>query len=74
LRAVVSGEKSAQIAQRVGPAGALRNRAGAIEIPITVTGSATAPRTSVDANAFAKKRVQERIESGVLRLLKKTKD
>ncbi|HET8622399.1 MAG TPA: AsmA family protein [Gemmatimonadales bacterium] len=74
LRAVVTGEKSTQIAQRVGAAEALRNREGAIEIPLTVTGSATAPRTSVDAGAFAKKRVKEQLESGFLKLLKKSKD
>jgi uncharacterized protein involved in outer membrane biogenesis len=74
LRAVVSGEKSTQIAQRVGTVGALRNSEGAIEMPLTVTGSATAPRTSVDAGAFAKKRVREQIESGLLKLLKQPKD
>jgi uncharacterized protein involved in outer membrane biogenesis len=74
LRAVLSGEKSAQVAQRVGPLGALRNQEGTIDVPVTVTGSAMSPRTKVEAGAFAKKRVREELESGFLKLLPKSKD
>ncbi|MGH7518508.1 MAG: AsmA family protein [Gemmatimonadales bacterium] len=74
LRAVLSGEKTAQLAQRAGAVGALRSREGTIDVPVTVTGSATSPRTKVEAGAFAKKRVKETLESGFLKLLDKAKD
>ncbi len=74
LHAVLSGEKSAQVAQRVGPLSALRNREGTIDVPVTVTGSAMSPRTKVEAGSFAKKRVREELESGFLKLLQKSKD
>ncbi len=74
LRAVLSGDKSRQLAQRVGAVGALRTREGTIDVPVTVTGSTTSPRTKVEAGAFAKNRVKEELESGFLKLLKKSKD
>ena len=74
LHAVLSGGKSGQLAQRVGPLGALRDREGKIDVPLTVTGSAMAPRTRVEAGAFAKKRAKEELESGFLKLLQKARD
>ena len=43
-------------------------------MPLTVSGSAMAPRTHIEAGAFARKRVKEELESGFLKPLQKTKD
>ncbi|MGH7628863.1 MAG: AsmA family protein [Gemmatimonadales bacterium] len=74
LRAVLSSEKSGQLAQRVGAVGALRDREGRIDVPVSITGSALAPRTRVEAGVIAKKRVKETLESGFLKLLDKARD
>jgi hypothetical protein len=40
-------------------------------VPLTVSGSAMAPRTHIEAGAFARKRVKEELEPGFLKLLQK---
>ncbi|HEU5168896.1 MAG TPA: AsmA-like C-terminal region-containing protein, partial [Gemmatimonadales bacterium] len=71
LHAILSGEKSQQFAQRLRPVGLARDAKGQIDIPITVRGSAMAPTTRVEVGTYAKQRVREEIESGLLKLFDK---
>jgi uncharacterized protein involved in outer membrane biogenesis len=69
LRAIFSPDKSRELAGRVGFLGKLRNSLGQIEIPLTVTGTAMAPKTWVDLGSVAKKQMKG-IEKGLQQLFK----
>ena len=71
LTATVSPALSKELAQRVGLLQQLSNDRGQITFPVTVTGSTTAPRTSVDLGSLAKKELQGKVEKGILDLLQK---
>jgi uncharacterized protein involved in outer membrane biogenesis len=70
LRALFSQAKSQELAGRVGAIGRLRNASGQIDVPLTVTGTATAPKTTVDVGSVAKKQVQEELQKGLKQLFK----
>ncbi len=70
LRALFSPAKSQELAGRVGAIGRLRNAGGQIDVPLTVTGTATAPKTAVDVGSAAKKQVQEELQKGLQKLFK----
>ena len=71
LKAVVSAAKSAQLLGKLGPLGGLRNSQGELEIPVTVSGTAQAPKYGVPVGAVAKKEVKEQIQKGLNKLLQK---
>ncbi len=75
LRTIVSAAKSQQLLARLGPLGRLRNAQGELAIPVTVTGTTTAPKYGVDVGTVAKKeakeQVQKGIEKGLMKLFKK---
>jgi uncharacterized protein involved in outer membrane biogenesis len=75
LRAVLSSAKSQQLVGKLGPVAQLRNAQGELVIPVTVTGTLTQPKYSVDVGAVAKKEVKKQVEQqvqkGLLKLFKK---
>jgi len=71
LKAVVSAAKSAQLLGKLGPLGGLRNSQGELEIPVTVSGTAQAPKYGVPVGGVAKKEVKEQIQKGLNKLLQK---
>jgi uncharacterized protein involved in outer membrane biogenesis len=75
LRTIVSAAKSQQLLTRLGPLGGLRNAQGELAIPVTVTGTTTAPKYGVDigsvAKTEAKQQLEKGVEKGLMKLFKK---
>jgi uncharacterized protein involved in outer membrane biogenesis len=69
--AIFSTAKSAELAGRVGLVKRLENARGEIQIPVTITGTATAPKTTVDVQSVAKKQVQDQLQKGLIKLFQK---
>lgn len=67
LQAVLSAAKAATL----GPLAQLRNAKGEIAIPVTVSGTATAPKYGIPIGATAKKAVKEEIQKGLQKLFQK---
>jgi uncharacterized protein involved in outer membrane biogenesis len=67
LQAILSAAKVAKL----GPVAHLRNAQGEISIPVTVSGTATAPKYGIPVGAVAKKAVREQVQKGLQRLLQK---
>jgi uncharacterized protein involved in outer membrane biogenesis len=71
LRAVLSAAKTQQLTQRVGVVGRLTNDKGEVAVPVTVTGSTTAPKYSVDVASVAKTQVKDQVQKGLMKLFQK---
>lgn len=71
MMARFNATKSAELAAKAGPAGALRNKQGEIEVPFTVTGTTLASKTRVDLGGMAKARAKEQVQEGVQKGLQK---
>lgn len=71
LTAYFSAPKSGQLAQRIAVSKQLQNRRGEIAIPVTITGTTTAPNTSVDVQNLATMQIQRELQRGLARLLSK---
>lgn len=71
LTAAVSAAMSKQLAQRVGLLKGLSNDRGQVTFPVTVRGTTSAPKISVDLGSLAKKQLEGNIEKGILDLLPK---
>jgi hypothetical protein len=71
MTASASPDLSNQLIQRVGFLQRLSNGRGQVTFPVTVTGTTTAPRISVDLGSIAKKQLQGTLEKGLLDLLQK---
>ena len=67
LQAIISAAKAATL----GPVAQLRNSQGQISIPVTVSGTATAPKYGIPVGAVAKKAVQEQVQKGLQKLFQK---
>jgi uncharacterized protein involved in outer membrane biogenesis len=67
LQAIISAAKAAKL----GPVAYLRNSQGEIAIPVTVSGTATAPKYGIPVGAVAKKAVQEQVQQGLQKLFQK---
>jgi len=67
LQAIISAAKAATL----GPVAHLRNAQGEIAIPVTVSGTATAPKYGVPVGSVAKKAVKEELQKGLNKLLQK---
>ena len=65
LKTIVSSAKSQQLLGKLGPLGRLRNAQGELVIPVTVSGTTTAPRYGVDVGSVAKQQVKEQVQQGV---------
>lgn len=70
LRALFSAAKSKELTGKLRPLARLENANGQLEMPLTVRGTATAPRTMVDVGSVAKQQVQEEIQKGLQKLFK----
>ena len=70
LRALFSPAKSAELIKRIRPLSRLRNANGQIEVPLTIKGTMTAPKTMVDVGSVAKQQVQDEIQKGLQKLFK----
>lgn len=71
LRAVLAPAKAAQLAQLVPVAKRLENSRGEIELPVAVTGLATAPKISVDIQSIAKQQLPGVVQDQVRKRLPK---
>jgi uncharacterized protein involved in outer membrane biogenesis len=71
LQAVVSAAKSQELLAKLGPLSQLRNSQGQIAIPVTVSGTATAPKYGVPVGSVAKKAVENQLQKGLNKLLQK---
>jgi len=71
LRAALSAARSGQLAQKVALLQHLTDDQGQISMPVSVSGTATNPKTSVDVGTVAKKQVKEQVQKGLLKLLEK---
>jgi uncharacterized protein involved in outer membrane biogenesis len=71
LQAVVSAAKSQELLAKLGPLSRLRNSQGQIAIPVTVSGTATAPKYGVPVGSVAKKAVEGELQKGLNKLLQK---
>jgi len=75
LQTILSAAKSQELLAKLGSLGQLRNSQGELAIPVTVSGTTTAPKYSVDVQSLAKKeatqQVQKGIEKGLMKLFKK---
>jgi len=67
LQAIVSAAKVAKL----GPVAQLKNSQGEISIPVTVSGTTTAPKYGIPVGAAAKKAVTEQLQNGLNKLLQK---
>lgn len=67
LKAIISAAKAAKL----GPVAHLGNSQGEIAIPVTVSGTATAPKYGIPVGAVAKKAVQEQVQKGLEKLFEK---
>ncbi len=67
LQAILSAAKAAKL----GPVAHLRNAKGEISIPVTVSGTTTAPKYGIPVGAVAKKAVQEQVQKGLQKLFQK---
>ncbi len=67
LQAIISAAKAAKL----GPVAHLRNSQGEISIPVTVSGTATAPKYGIPVGGVAKKAVQEQVQKGLQKLFQK---
>jgi hypothetical protein len=65
LKTIVSSAKSQQLLAKLGPLGRLRNTQGELVIPVTVSGTTTAPKYAVDVGSVAKQQVKEQVQQGV---------
>ena len=65
LKTIVSSAKSQQLLAKLGPLGRLRNAQGELVIPVTVSGTTTAPKYGVDVGSVAKQQVKEQVQQGV---------
>jgi AsmA protein len=71
LQAVVSAAKSQELLAKLGPLSQLRNSQGQIAIPVTVSGTTTAPKYGVAVGSVAKKAVEGELQKGLNKLLQK---
>jgi uncharacterized protein involved in outer membrane biogenesis len=71
MTASVSPGMSKQLVQRVGLLKRMSNDQGQVTFPVIVTGTATAPRISVDLGSIAQKQLQGKLEKGLLDLMHK---
>ncbi|HEX5385762.1 MAG TPA: AsmA-like C-terminal region-containing protein [Gemmatimonadales bacterium] len=71
LNAGFSAAKSAELASKVGALRQMENGRGEISVPVTVTGTTTAPKTSVDVGSMAKAKAKEEVKKGLLKLFQK---
>lgn len=71
LTASASPVLSNQLVQRVGLLRSLSNDRGQVTFPVIVTGTATAPRISVDLGSIAKKQLEGKVKKGLLDLIQK---
>jgi hypothetical protein len=71
MTASVSADRSGQMVQSVGLLKRLSNDRGEVTFPVTVTGTATAPKISVDLGSIAKKQFEGEVKKGLLDLLQK---
>jgi AsmA protein len=67
LQAILSAAKVAKL----GPVAHLKNAKGEVSIPVTVSGTATAPKYGIPVGAVAKKAVQEQVQKGLEKLFQK---
>jgi uncharacterized protein involved in outer membrane biogenesis len=65
LTAVISAAKAAQLAQVTPLAKRLENDRGEITVPVLVTGSATAPKITVDVQAIAKQQLPGALQNQI---------
>jgi AsmA protein len=74
LQTILSAAKAQQLEAKFG-LGKLTSSKGDVTIPITVTGTTTAPKYSVDIQSVAKKeatkQAQQQIQNGLMKLFKK---
>jgi AsmA protein len=69
LKAILSPAKSRELTSKAGFLGDLRNALGQLELPLTITGTATNPKTRVDIGSIAKKQMKG-IEKGLQKLFR----
>jgi uncharacterized protein involved in outer membrane biogenesis len=71
LNALLSAERSQQLAQKSAVVQRLANDRGEVSVPVIVTGTTVAPKYSVDVGSVAKKQVKEEVRKGLLKLFEK---
>jgi uncharacterized protein YhdP len=71
LNTLLSAARSQQLVQKSAVVQRLVNGKGEISVPVTVTGTVTAPKYGVDVTSVAKKQVKEELQKGLLKLLEK---
>lgn len=70
MTASASPEMSNQLAQRVEVLKQLSNSKGQVTVPVTVGGTTTAPKFSVDLGSLAQKQLERTVENQALQLLR----
>jgi len=74
LQTILSAAKAQQLMGKIG-LGTLSSTQGDVAIPVSVTGTTTAPKYSVDVQSVAKTQAthqaQQQIEKGLMKLFKK---
>lgn len=71
LTADFSAARSAQLAQSAAIAKRLENAQGELEVPMTVRGTASAPKIGVNVQSIAKQQLQDQIKKGLGKLFTK---
>lgn len=71
LDALLSAERTQQLAPKSAVLQRLANDKGQVAVPVRVTGTTTAPKYSVEVGSVAKKQVQQEVKKGLLKLFEK---
>ena len=71
LTASVSAERAGRLSQALAATKSVQNSQGQIQVPLTVTGTLTAPNISVNVGSLAKQQLQTQLQSKVAKQLPK---